>query len=248
MCVEQCPDEFFSYFTNVLPAITTAFIAMNTQLGAGTSLGDYRCGQTIGDALVPPAFCIDESKIICKPQVAARWQTFYATTDATQQNAVTAEITALFADGECALFYFPSTPSLGRCMPSMSVNETETDALLTDNNVVLEDGGDPVSVTELRVSFEGLLQSEAGNFIQTSFADLQESWPAILIMLGIAVVVSFIWIFLMRWIAAPLIWIFILGLLGLMGFGLYYCWHRWDQITNNQVGEGKCINMAVRIL
>ena len=240
MCVEQCPDEYFSYFTNVLPSIGIAFGAMNLAPGAGTSLGDYRCGQTIGDA--NPTGCIDDSKIICKPQVSARWETIYATTDASQQNIldVTAEITSLFVDGECALFYFPSTPSLGRCMPSMSVNATETDALLADNQVILEDNGDPVSVTELRASFEGLLQSEAGNFIQTSFADLQESWPAILIMLAIAVVVSFIWIFLMRWIAAPLIWIFILGLLGLMGFGLYYCWCRWDQITNNQVGEGKC--------
>jgi len=246
MCVEQCPDEYFSYFTNVLPSIGIAFGAMNLASGAGTSLGDYRCGQTIGDA--NPTGCIDDSKIICKPQVSARWETIYATTDASQQNIldVTAEITSLFVDGECALFYFPSTPSLGRCMPSMSVNATETDALLADNQVILEDNGDPVSVTELRASFEGLLQSEAGNFIQTSFADLQESWPAILIMLAIAVVVSFIWIFLMRWIAAPLIWIFILGLLGLMGFGLYYCWCRWDQITNNQVGEVETITSLMQ--
>ena len=242
MCVEQCPDQFFSYWTDVFPSILGAFQAMQTGAPPGTSLGDYRCGQPLGDAA--NAFlsgsCIDTSKIICKPQVSARWPTIYATTDASQANDVTAEITALFVDGECALFYFPSTPSLGRCMPSMSVNATETDALLADNQVVTEQGGNPVTVTELREDFEGLLQSEAGNFIQTSFADLQESWPAILIILGIAVVVSFIWIFLMRWIAAPLIWLFILGLLALMGFGLYYCWHRWDQLTNNQVGEGKC--------
>ena len=125
-------------------------------------------------------------------------------------------------------------------MPDLSVNNETTNDLLSDNEVVFEDGGEPLTIDELRSGFEGLLQSEATGFVQRSLADLQESWPAILILLGVAVVVSFIWIFLMRWIAAPLIWIFILGLGGLMGFGLYFCFDKWMSLTNEQAGDGKC--------
>merc|ERR1711939_504945 len=47
-------------------------------------------------------------------------------------------------------------------------------------------------------------------------------------MFGIAAGVSFIWIILMRWLAAPIIWILIFGLIGILGFGMYYTYTQWE--------------------
>ena len=182
--------------------------------------------------------CIDIDNIICKPQAEARVAEFWTIDNANDIAGTIENLTNIFVDGECALYFYPSAPSLGRCMPDLSVDTNATDAILEENEVAINENGDQLTVEELRNGFEGLLQSEATGFVQRSLADLQESWPAILIILGISVVVSFIWIFLMRWIAAPLIWIFIFGLLGLMGFGLYFCFDKWNQITNETVGEG----------
>ena len=46
--------------------------------------------------------------------------------------------------------------------------------------------------------------------------------------LGIGAIVSFLWIVLMRWIAGIIVWTTLLGLIGLLSFGVWYCYDEWN--------------------
>ena len=100
-----------------------------------------------------------------------------------------------------------------RCLPSLSNNEAEANGNLTENNIQIPtDPSNPsdfedVTFEQINSGLGGIISSEAEDFFRTTVADLQNTWPMILIVLGMALVVSFIWIVLMRWIAAPLIWV-----------------------------------------
>lgn len=49
--------------------------------------------------------------------------------------------------------------------------------------------------------------------------DLTATWPVIIVGIVIAMVVSLLYIILMRWFAGIMIWFSILGTLGLIGYG-----------------------------
>lgn len=49
--------------------------------------------------------------------------------------------------------------------------------------------------------------------------DVIDSWWQILVALGLTMIVSLLFIVIMRWIAAPVIWFTILGVIGILGYG-----------------------------
>ncbi|XP_055380339.1 choline transporter-like 2 isoform X2 [Condylostylus longicornis] len=61
------------------------------------------------------------------------------------------------------------------------------------------------------------------DFGQKVVEDIVESWPTVLGALIITMIVSLIFIALMRWIAAPVLWFSIIGALAALAFGIYFC-------------------------
>ena len=68
-----------------------------------------------------------------------------------------------------------------------------------------------------------------------AMADIQTTYPVILLGLSLAMVVSFTWIFLMRFFAAVIIWVMIFGLFAVLAFGTYYCYTQWALLTGAEV-------------
>ena len=226
MCRSSCPDSFYSYYTHTLLSVT-AWSAATTV--TPLPLRDWNC-----DDCPDCINCLNIDEIICKPQVQAKFNDLLGREDID----VAGELNLMFLDGDCAPYYYPSAPSLGRCMPTLSSDADTANGELVDGEVQISDNAnDILTFDELNDSYTELLRSEANDFLAKSLADLQESWPVILINLGVATIISFIWIFLMRWLAAPLIWIFIFGLLGLMGFGLYFCYDKYIALSNTDPAE-----------
>lgn len=59
--------------------------------------------------------------------------------------------------------------------------------------------------------------------ISKMMTDFTTSWPFLIVLLCIACVVCFIWIVIMRWLAAPMVWFSLIAFVGIFGFGTYYC-------------------------
>ncbi|XP_041932728.1 choline transporter-like protein 4 isoform X2 [Alosa sapidissima] len=129
----------------------------------------------------------------------------------------------------CPFFYTPTSPVLGRCLPSLgSLNIIPTNfsipgMTINDTvNTLKQGSGDVVS------SFNA---KEVGVRI---FEDFASSWQWILLGLFIAMLVSLIFLLLLRFLAPIIIWGLIIGLLGVGAFGIWYCWREYDGLKNSQ--------------
>ncbi|KAL2079890.1 hypothetical protein ACEWY4_023683 [Coilia grayii] len=129
----------------------------------------------------------------------------------------------------CPFFYTPTTPILGRCLPSLgSIATIPTNFSIggmTANQTadILKEG-----TSDLVSSFNA---KELGVRI---FEDFASSWQWILLGLFIAMLVSLIFLLLLRFLAPILIWGLIIGLLAVGAFGIWYCWREYDQLKNSQ--------------
>ncbi|XP_006154360.1 choline transporter-like protein 4 [Tupaia chinensis] len=110
----------------------------------------------------------------------------------------------------CPSFLLPSTPALGRCFPLS--NATAPDFPTIQNSSVPD-------------SISGLLDSLNARDISVKiFEDFAQSWYWILVALGVALILSLLFILLLRLVAGPLVLVLILGVLGVLAYGIYHCW------------------------
>ncbi|XP_039075527.1 choline transporter-like protein 4 isoform X2 [Hyaena hyaena] len=114
----------------------------------------------------------------------------------------------------CPSFLLPSTPALGRCLPL--VNSTPPELPGISNNTSISQG------------ISGLLDSLNARDISVKiFEDFAQSWYWILVGLGVALVLSLLFILLLRLVAGPLVLVLILGVLGVLAYGIYHCWEEY---------------------
>ncbi|OWA53451.1 Choline transporter-like protein 5 [Hypsibius exemplaris] len=59
------------------------------------------------------------------------------------------------------------------------------------------------------------------------FQDFRATWWMILVGFLAAMIISFIWIVIMRWVAGPMVWLGLLSVIGVLGYGTYYCFITW---------------------
>uniref|UniRef100_A0A8C2V3E5 Choline transporter-like protein n=1 Tax=Chinchilla lanigera TaxID=34839 RepID=A0A8C2V3E5_CHILA len=121
----------------------------------------------------------------------------------------------------CPSFLLPSNPALGRCFPSASVNFTPPQLPGIDNASVFQ-------------AVSGLVDSLNARDISVKiFEDFARSWYWILIALGVALVLSLLFILLLRLVAGPLVLVLIVGLLGVLAYGIYHCWEQYRQLRDS---------------
>ncbi|XP_041663893.1 choline transporter-like protein 4 [Cheilinus undulatus] len=126
----------------------------------------------------------------------------------------------------CPSFFTPMTSVLGRCLPDIdklseipqdfanvpglpsSVNETV--------DIIRNGTGDIVN---------GFNAREIGLRI---FEDFASSWPWILLGLVIAMLVSMLFLLLLRFTAPVMVWVLIIGLLGAGAYGIWHCYWEYE--------------------
>lgn len=65
--------------------------------------------------------------------------------------------------------------------------------------------------------------------------DIIDTWPIVLAALVGSMIVCLIFIALMRWLAAPVIWFSIFGVMALLGTGIYFSYLKYDYLRDNPV-------------
>ncbi|XP_072304275.1 choline transporter-like protein 4 [Eucyclogobius newberryi] len=131
----------------------------------------------------------------------------------------------------CPFFYTPLTSVLGRCLPDInaldkipptfgqipglpSINETVT--------LIKNGTGDVVN---------GFNAQDIGLRI---FEDFASAWPWILVGLVIAMVVSLLFLLLLRFTAPVMVWVLIIGVLGSGAYGIWHCYWEYDNYKEKQ--------------
>ncbi|XP_059178604.1 choline transporter-like protein 2 [Physella acuta] len=139
----------------------------------------------------------------------------------------------LIRDDDCASYYLNSTSVLNRCVPEaieklfnfgkevLTVTAANGNQYnVTDNKNKTVNGNDFDIGLQMFNAF--LKAKEFGDKI---IADVVVSWWMILIGLGVAMVISLIWITLMRWISGFMVWLTILLFVLLWLFLTGICWY-----------------------
>uniref|UniRef100_A0A674B1E7 Choline transporter-like protein n=1 Tax=Salmo trutta TaxID=8032 RepID=A0A674B1E7_SALTR len=96
-------------------------------------------------------------------------------------------------------------------------------------------------ITSINRSFPGLSCSDIVNGFNAKeigvriFEDFASSWQWIIAALVIAMVVSFLFLLLLRFIAPVMVWVLIFGVLAVGAYGIYHCWWEYDNYRKSTV-------------
>ncbi|KAM9340246.1 choline transporter-like protein 4 [Symphorus nematophorus] len=133
----------------------------------------------------------------------------------------------------CPYFFVPTTSVLGRCLPDITkLGEIPSDlsgfhglpASANDTITMIKNGtGDIVNSFNAR---------DVGIRI---FEDFASAWPWILIGLLIAMVVSMLFLLLLRFTAPVMVWVLIIGVLGAGAYGIWHCYWEYNNYKQNAV-------------
>lgn len=121
----------------------------------------------------------------------------------------------------CPAYSVPSEPTYYRCIPSIT---STGNVIASDASTVTDKDGSTISYAQLQKGIDYISQLlNIKGIAQFLFEDFYNSWVLILVLLVIAAIASFLYIIIMRWVLAPLIYLSIIGVIGLLAFGVYYC-------------------------
>ncbi|XP_008190433.1 choline transporter-like 2 isoform X2 [Tribolium castaneum] len=143
----------------------------------------------------------------------------------------------LVKEGKCARYYFKSSSFLNRCL----YNTADRNKPNKDTNVEKEISELKKHLSKIAMWMSLFVQNTIGYFTdnqnyqqvgQNIVDDLVESWWKILAGVGIAVLVSIIYIMMLRWLAAPMVWLSLIGVLALLIAGVYFTTVKYIELKN----------------
>uniref|UniRef100_A0A8C0HRU7 Choline transporter-like protein n=1 Tax=Buteo japonicus TaxID=224669 RepID=A0A8C0HRU7_9AVES len=132
-------------------------------------------------------------------------------------------------DKECPAMIIPSTPLARRCFPAIRAKKG---VIMVGNETTYDDGrGRRRNVTEL---LEGAKKAnvvlETRQLAMKIFEDYTVSWYWIIIGLVIAMVASFIFIVLLRFLAGIMVWVMIVMVILVLGYGIFHCYMEYAKL------------------
>ncbi|XP_054713879.1 choline transporter-like protein 2 [Uloborus diversus] len=160
----------------------------------------------------------------------------------------------LVKDEDCAMLYLKSTSVeathfaedlphgmrdifVGRCVPEIFLKAVPDQPLRDEFNRTISE---EITTAEVKKAVGFLARflsvQEVGEKL---FYDFKLSWYFIVIGLLFAMLVSLVWIVLMRWIAGPMIWLSIVIVLGFSAFACYYSTTRYIALKDDPAAGGK---------
>ncbi|XP_029988685.1 choline transporter-like protein 5-B isoform X3 [Sphaeramia orbicularis] len=150
-------------------------------------------------------------------------------------------VSEVLRDEDCPSMIVPSRPFLQRCFPDFL---TRNGILTVANQTIFKDGNNNQrSVTDLKDAANQVttLQQGAERGINSLlnakevgmkiFEDYASSWYWILIGLVITMVVSLLFILLLRFTAGVLLWLIIFGVIGVIGYGIWHCYWEYSALS-----------------
>ncbi|CAN7937007.1 unnamed protein product [Ixodes hexagonus] len=145
-------------------------------------------------------------------------------------------------DQRCATYYLKSSSVARRCLPGRLVTEGEKLKDEVNGGFInaFSASGISKNANSFLLRFYRVLAglSSAKDAGELAFQDFKTAWPLMLIGLLAAMIVAFLWIVLMRWLATIMVWLSILCLVVLFSFGSYYSFSKYIELRNGTDSSG----------
>ncbi|KAL5013102.1 hypothetical protein ScPMuIL_011653 [Solemya velum] len=142
----------------------------------------------------------------------------------------------LVEDEDCPFYYLESSPLLNRCVPKALSDVMEKGSNLVDNLKALDDGmtnftnqkNQSMTIGDMTDGLDAYgLFLKAKEYTEKVVEDVVASWWMILVAFVLAMVISLVWIVLMRWLAGLMVWITLVAFLGIFSFSVYWCFTKY---------------------
>ncbi|CAI9716384.1 Hypothetical predicted protein [Octopus vulgaris] len=149
---------------------------------------------------------------------------------------MTRNIQDLVSQGLCTAYYVKSISVAHRCIPAVFKSNSMYDVLQSGNSTVklMSKDGDKITPNALAEATRYLIEfhkfQEYGEMI---FSDIKNSWLLIVVCFLIAVLISLVWVILLRCIAAVLVWVTLIAFFALLGFVIYYTFNTYVELKNS---------------
>uniref|UniRef100_A0A1A7ZXS0 Choline transporter-like protein n=2 Tax=Nothobranchius furzeri TaxID=105023 RepID=A0A1A7ZXS0_NOTFU len=131
--------------------------------------------------------------------------------------------------GLCPAVLLPSKAITRRCFPALGL---KGGVVTVGNQTTFDDGrGNSLNANDLVNGVKNAtVVMEARQVVMKVFEDFTQSWYWILIGLVIAMAVSLLFIFLMRFLAGIMVWIIIALVLLVIGYGIFHCYMEYASL------------------
>ncbi|XP_024861851.1 choline transporter-like protein 2 isoform X1 [Kryptolebias marmoratus] len=130
----------------------------------------------------------------------------------------------ILRDDLCPAMLFPSKAFTRRCLPAL---EKRKGGVIVVGNVTTftDDDNNKINASDLlEASKKSNYALEARQVAMRIFEDYTQSWHWILLGLVIAMVVSLIFIVLLRFLAGVMVWVMIVLVILVIGYGIFHCY------------------------
>ncbi|XP_055621858.1 choline transporter-like 2 isoform X3 [Toxorhynchites rutilus septentrionalis] len=151
----------------------------------------------------------------CNPSTLKTLQSKLICEHTVHKDQLSCEDIQVYIDrGRCAKYYLKSVPFSRRCLPDLQTNgeEIKQDIINGVLNIKLFAGTGQMVVE-----------------------DILETWKLVIIFMLLSLLASLIFITMLRWIAKPMVWISILGVIAALCYGVYYSYSQYSYIRAHPV-------------
>ena len=146
----------------------------------------------------------------------------------------------------CPVYVVASKAVFGRCVPviitSSNLNQTiEVTDSISKKSTSLNAFNGSLLTGEILKEASGYITNllNAKNFFETVLEDFTKSYWLIVIGLVLGAAVALIWIFILRFIVKPVVYLTIFVVLGLLGFGTYCAFQEYLDLKSRQIKSGE---------
>ncbi|XP_056265668.1 choline transporter-like protein 2 isoform X3 [Pseudoliparis swirei] len=136
----------------------------------------------------------------------------------------------ILSEGSCPAMLMPSKAFTRRCLPALGT--MKGGVVVVGNETTFDAGqGYNVNATDvLEASKKSNVVIEARQVAMRIFEDYTHSWHWILLGLVIAMVVSLIFIVLLRYLAGIMVWVMIVLVILVLGYGIFHCYMEYASL------------------
>ena len=148
------------------------------------------------------------------------------------------ELKRLIETRACPAYMLSSKPLVGRCVPVFLPDKPGNMSLQDEDGNDLMNGDDQTfdydTAKQMIKNIVDILN--LGGFSEKVWADLVNSKWMILAGEGVGVLIAFLWIFLMRFIAGIMVWLSLFLTIALLGVSTAYTWLKYDSFQASTPG------------
>ncbi|KAM5238497.1 choline transporter-like protein 2 isoform 2-T2 [Ctenodactylus gundi] len=152
-------------------------------------------------------------------------------------------VAEVLRDDRCPAVLIPSKPLAQRCFPAIHAHKG---VIMVGNETTYEDGhGTRKNVTEL---VEGAKKAngvlEARQLAMRIFEDYTVSWYWIVIGLVIAMVLSLLFVVLLRFLAGIMVWVMIVMVVLVLGYGIFHCYMEYSRLRGEAGSDISLVDLG----